>query len=87
MKITAGLQCHFRMVFLCQLMLCLCLPHSGSVVSAKSVEQHHPTKDLEYGGSGASDGNSCDSVTHYFNSLNITIRSDGQAGKFIFVFI
>lgn len=88
MKITTGLQCHFSAVFVCQLFLCLCLSNSVLVASAKSLEHHHshhPTKDTEYGG-GAGDGNSCDSVEHYFNSLNVTVRPDinGKTGKLYF---
>ena len=84
MKITTGLQCHFSVVFVCQLFLCLCLSTSVLVVNAKSLENHHshhPTKDTEY---GASDGQSCDSVKNYFNSLNVTVRPDinGKTGKF-----
>lgn len=83
MKITTGLQCHFSVVFVCQLfLLFVCLSNS---VNAKSLEHHHthhPTKDTEYGG-GASDGNSCDSVQHYFDSLNVTVRPDtnGKSGE------
>lgn len=88
MKITTGLQCHFSAVFVCQLFLCLCLSNSVLVARAKSLEHHHshhPTKDTEYGGS-AGDGNSCDSVEHYFNSLNVTVRPDinGNTGELHF---
>lgn len=88
MKITTGLQCHFSVVFVCQLFLCLCLSRSVLVANAKSLENHHshhPTKDQEYGGGAASDGNSCASVEHYFNSLNVTVRPDinGKTGEFI----
>lgn len=45
---------------------------------------HHPTKDTDYG--FITDGNSCESVTHYFNALNVTIQPDinGKTGKFHF---
>lgn len=85
MKITTGLQCHFSVMFVCKLLLCLCLSNSVLVVNAKNLDHHshHPTKDTEYG--GASDGNSCDSMEHYFNSLNVTVRPDinGKTGKLI----
>ncbi|KAG4067470.1 hypothetical protein HA402_003294 [Bradysia odoriphaga] len=79
MKITTGLQCHISVV-MCKLFLCVCLLHCVLVINAKSLDHpdhhhsHHTTKDTEYG--GGSDANSCESVTHYFNALNVTVRPD-----------
>lgn len=89
MKITTGLQCPSSLVRMCKLLLCLCLLHCVLIVNAKSLDHqdhhqsHHPTKDTEYGGDG--DGNSCESVAHYFDSLNVTVRPDvnGKTGEFI----
>lgn len=89
MKLTTGLQCHFSAVFVCQLFLCLCLSNCVLVLHAKNLEHHHShhptkdtTKDTEYGGAG----DSCDTMVHYFNSLNVTVRPDinGKTGKFTF---
>lgn len=85
MKITTGLQCHFSLAFMCKLFLCLCLLQCILVINAKSLDHldhhhsHHPTTDTS-----GSEANSCDSVAHYFNSLNVTIRPDiiGKTGKF-----
>lgn len=93
MWFTRGLQCNFRGVSSCRLIVVVCILfvlNSAVSVQAKHLNHHHYSgghpihrravaDDTEGGG----DTKTCESVKHFFEAMNVTIHPKfDSTGKF-----